>query len=133
VGAAEVIVDSSSIIALLLQEEDTRAHALAIEAATTRSIAAPNLVEACVVAQRRGLQGIEEVLAEAGLEIVAFTAQHAEAAIDAHRRYGPGSGSSARLNLGDCFSYALAKVRDEPLLFKGDDFTHTDVEPALKG
>jgi ribonuclease VapC len=118
---------------LLLQEEDARAHAQAIEAAPNRSIAAPSLVEACVVAQRRGLQGIEAVLAEAGLEVVAFTAEHAAAAIAAHRRYGPGSGSRARLNLGDCMAYAVAKVLDQPLLFKGDDFTHTDIEPALKG
>ncbi len=66
----------------------------------------------------------------AGIDVVAFTADHARLAREAYARFGKGSRSRARLNLGDCFSYALAKVKDEPLLFKGDDFTHTDVRAA---
>jgi ribonuclease VapC len=62
---------------------------------------------------------------------VPFDAEQLAAARDAHRRYGRNSGSRAQLNFGDCMSYALAKVTGEPLLFKGDDFTHTDITPAL--
>lgn len=61
---------------------------------------------------------------------MAFGAEHARVARAAYARYGKGSGSAARLNLGDCFSYALATVSGQPLLFKGDDFTHTDVVAA---
>ena len=60
-----------------------------------------------------------------------FTAEQAQIARQAYRDYGKGSGHRAQLNFGDCFSYALARVKREPLLFKGDDFVHTDVRPAL--
>lgn len=63
--------------------------------------------------------------------IVAVTVRQATLARDAYRRFGRGSGHPARLNFGDCFAYALAKESGEPLLFKGDDFSHTDVASAL--
>ena len=66
-----------------------------------------------------------------GIEIVAVTPEHARIARAAYRDFGKGSGHAARLNFGDCFAYALAVERSEPLLFKGDDFTHTDVRSAL--
>lgn len=66
------------------------------------------------------------------VELVPVSTQHARVAREAYRRYGRGSDSAARLNYGDCFSYALATVTGEHLLFKGDDFTHTDVAPALQ-
>ena len=61
-----------------------------------------------------------------------MTAEHAELARTAHRRFGRGSGHPARLNFGDCFAYALAKATGEPLLFKGEDFGHTDIRSALE-
>ena len=61
-----------------------------------------------------------------------FTAEQAHVARQAYREFGPGSGHPARLTFGDCITYALAKVLDEPLLFKGDDFGHTDIVPALQ-
>ena len=64
--------------------------------------------------------------------IVPVLPEDAEIAADAFLRFGRGSGHKAQLNFGDCFSYALAKSRNLPLLFKGDDFIHTDIEPALK-
>jgi ribonuclease VapC len=131
VGAAEVIVDSSSLIAILKLESDAWQHAEAIEQARWVSIAAPTLLEASIVARRLGLRGLRATVGEAGITVVDFTVQHTQVAVDAHRRYGRGSGSKARLNFGDCISYALAKSSDEPLLFKGDDFRHTDVKPAL--
>jgi ribonuclease VapC len=70
------------------------------------------------------------LLRDVPIEIAAATLRQAEIAIEAFRRYGKGRHRAA-LNIGDCFSYALAKAMDLPLLFKGDDFSHTDVEPAL--
>lgn len=64
------------------------------------------------------------------IEVAAFTKPHLRAAQDAFAAYGKGGGSKAQLNFGDCMSYALARVTGEPLLFKGDDFTHTDIEAA---
>ena len=75
----------------------------------------------------------DDLIKEAGIMIEPVTAEQAHLARRAYRSYGRGSGSPARLNLGDCFAYALAKATGEPLLFKGDDFPHTDIEPALSG
>jgi ribonuclease VapC len=74
---------------------------------------------------------LDALIAAAGAEIVPFTAEHASLARDAWRRYGKGR-HKAGLNLGDCFAYALAKERGQTLLFKGDDFAATDIEPAIK-
>jgi ribonuclease VapC len=75
---------------------------------------------------------LDQLLAETLSSVVAFDDAQVRLAREAYARYGKGSGSPARLNLGDCFSYALAKTTGQPLLFKGDDFTHTDVTPALR-
>ena len=74
---------------------------------------------------------LDALIETAGAEIVPFTAEHASLARDAWRRFGKGR-HKAGLNLGDCFSYALAKERGQPLLFKGEDFAATDIEPAIK-
>jgi len=73
----------------------------------------------------------EEILEETGIAIEPFTEEQARIARQAYRDYGKGSGHRAQLNFGDCFSYALARVKREPLLFKGDDFVHTDVRAAV--
>ncbi|WP_246142840.1 type II toxin-antitoxin system VapC family toxin [Nocardioides rubriscoriae] len=80
-----------------------------------------------------GARGLLSYLDEAvsGFTVVPFDHEQALAARAAYARYGRGSGSPARLNLGDCITYALAMTTGEPLLFKGDDLTHTDVTPAL--
>ncbi|WP_242496462.1 type II toxin-antitoxin system VapC family toxin [Xylanimonas protaetiae] len=72
----------------------------------------------------------QNLLRSAEVEVADFTARHAEVARQAYRDYGRASGHPARLNLGDCYAYALAAVADQPLLFVGDDFVHTDVRPA---
>lgn len=72
----------------------------------------------------------EETIAACGVELVDVTESQGRAARDAHRRFGRGSGSRARLNYGDCLAYALAITTGDTLLFKGDDFTHTDVRSA---
>jgi len=77
-------------------------------------------------------QDVEAMIKEADIAVIPFTSEHCVLARAAYRAYGKGSGSRARLNFGDCFSYALAKSLNRPLLFKGDDFTHTDVKSAYQ-
>lgn len=130
-----IVVDTSAIFAFLAAEPD--AERLAGHMHGNRVlVATPTWVETgIVVFGKLGLGGIERlrVLAdELEFEIANFDHELAEAAVLAHRRFGRGTGHPANLNMGDCFSYALAKTRNLPLLFKGDDFIHTDVEPALK-
>lgn len=129
-----MIVDSSALIAILFKEKEASAFASAMRDAPSRAIAAPTLVEAAMVAEGRtgpamGKE-LDELLDALNAEIVPFTAAHAALARDAWRRYGKGR-HPAGLNLGGCFAYALAKTRDEPLLFKGDDFARTDVKAAI--
>ena len=103
----------------------------ALAAATTRVMSAATRVELAAVLSRRLAPAVarraERILDRAQVEIADFDARQAEIAADAYRLFGRGSGHPAGLNFGDCFSYALAIARDEPLLFVGDDFTHTDV------
>ncbi len=94
-------------------------------------IGAATLVETSVVATARRHAALDEILRRHQVEVEPFTHEHARVAREAYVRFGRRSGSKAKLNFGDCLSYAVAKVRGEPLLFKGDDFTHTDIESAL--
>jgi ribonuclease VapC len=129
-----VILDSSALVAILFKEDDAAAYARALRDAESRAIAAPTVVEAAMVAEGRAgpaMAGeLDELLQAAQAEIVPFTAEHAAIARDAWRRFGKGR-HPAGLNLGDCFAYALAKARGEPLLFKGDCFARTDVKAAI--
>lgn len=129
-----MIVDSSAVIAVLFKEPEALAFATAIGGSASVAIAAPTLVETAIVAESRSggamRDRLDALLAELDLEVVTFTAEHASLALDAWRRYGKGR-HPAGLNLGDCFAYALAKARDEPLLFKGEEFARTDVKAAL--
>lgn len=130
-----MIVDTSALIAILRDESDAPVHAKAIEAATIRRISAANFVEAAAVidgsrdpiASRR----FDDLILEARIKIEPVTEDQARIARAAYRDFGKGSGHPARLNFGDCFAYALARSMGEPLLFKGDDFTHTDIAPVL--
>jgi ribonuclease VapC len=128
-----VVIDTSAMIALLGMEPEAARIALAIEADATRLISAPTLVEASIVVEaRHGPEGGRELdllVARIALVIESVTREQAEVARDAWRRYGRGH-HPAELNLGDCFSYALARVSGEPLLFKGDDFHQTDIAAA---
>ena len=131
-----MIVDTSALIAVLRDEQDAIAYAKAIAHAATRRISAANYVESAAIidgsrdpiASRR----FDDLLREAGLVIEPVTAAQARIAREAYRDFGRGSGHPAKLNFGDCFAYALAKATNEPLLFKGDDFVHTDITPARK-
>ena len=130
-----MILDSSALVAILFKESEAERLAAMIRDTDATAIAAPTLLETAIVAEGRTLPGMAEKLdALMGAirpEIVPFTAAHASLARDAWRRYGKGR-HKAGLNLGDCFSYALAKERGQALLFKGDDFAATEIEPAIK-
>jgi ribonuclease VapC len=97
-------------------------------------MSAATFVELAAVIDQRGNQllsrRLDELIETLGIGIVDVDVEQAQRARQAYVEYGRGSGSPARLNFGDCFSYALAAVRREPLLFKGDDFGHTDVGDA---
>jgi len=123
-----MIVDTSALIAILRAEPEARAFAIAIADADHRRISAANYLEAAMVidgshdpiASRR----FDDLLREAAIAIEPVTEEQAKVAREAYRDFGRGSGHAARLNFGDCFAYALAKITGEPLLFKGDDFLH---------
>jgi len=130
-----MIVDTSALIAILRDEEDAMAYARAIANAAISRISAATYVETAAVvdasrdpiASRR----FDDLLHEAQFAIAPVTEVQARIAREAYRDFGRGSGHPARLNFGDCFAYALAKAMNEPLLFKGDDFTRTDITSAL--
>jgi ribonuclease VapC len=130
-----VIIDTSALIAILRAEDDASDMALAIERARIRKISAVSYLETAVVidasrdpvASRR----FDELVDAAELRVEPVTHDQARIARDAYRDFGKGSGHKASLNFGDCFAYALARSTGEPLLFKGNDFGHTDIAPAL--
>lgn len=129
-----MIIDTSAIVAILRQEPEARRFAEAIEAAAVRRISATTYVEigAVIDGGRDPVASrlVDELLATAGIVIEAVTVAQARIAREAYRDFGKGSGHPAGLNFGDCFAYALAKATGEPLLFKGDDFSRTDVAVA---
>ena len=126
-----MIVDSSALVALILQEPGHQKIGRVLRAEDKLHMSAATWVELGVVADRRlseaNRRRLDAMIDGLGIVLVPLSAAQARRARQAHRRYGPGSGTLARLNMGDCFSYALAIELDEPLLFVGDDFTHTDV------
>ena len=130
-----MIVDSSAIVAILLAEPERQVLLEAIQQAPEVAMTAASYLEVGMVVDGRGnpvLSRQYDALLEAlGIEVVDTTAEHARVARAAHRDFGRGSGHPARLNFGDCLSYAAAVQDGVPLLFKGDDFIHTDVTPAL--
>lgn len=130
-----MILDTSAVIAILRSEPEARRFAEAIEAAVERRISAVNYVEAAVVIDGSrdpvASRKFDDLVREARLSIEPVTLEQARIAREAYRDFGKGSKHPAGLNFGDCFAYALAKDRSEPLLFKGQDFPHTDVESAV--
>ena len=130
-----MILDSSAVLAILANEPERGPMLEVLSAATPVSMSAATHLEAAVVIDSRRdpvlSRRYDEFLTGLQVEIVDVTAAQARRAREAYRDYGRGSSSPARLNFGDCFSYALATERGEPLLFKGNDFVHTDVRRAL--
>lgn len=126
-----MIVDTSALIAILKQEPEAALFSRRLEEAGGISMSAATVLEASMVAGLGRQLDLFDIIACAGIDVVPFDEQQAMIASNAHFRFGKKSGSPAQLNFGDCMTYALAKAREEPLLFKGDDFTHTDITPAL--
>lgn len=130
-----MIVDTSALLAILRAEPEARPCAQAIERSSVRRISAGSFLEAAIVidssrdpiASRR----LDDLLHAASIVVEPVTEEQVRMGRDAYRDFGKGSGHPAQLNFGDCFAYALAKTMREPLLFKGTDFAHTDVTPAL--
>jgi ribonuclease VapC len=126
-----MVIDTSALMAVLLQEHDADRVAQAIDAGLPRLLSAVNLLEASIVIESRkgeaGGRELDLLLYRAGIEVVAVDQNQAETARAAWRRFGKGR-HPAGLNYGDCFAYALARSRRLPLLFRGDDFSQTDVD-----
>jgi ribonuclease VapC len=130
-----MIVDSSALFAIISREDEHESFVDALLAADDLAISAATLLEVRIVAQRSGMQNAENqllaLIEDHAIQIIPFSENQQKIAADAHRKYGRGSGHPARLNFGDCFAYALAKERGEPLLFKGKDFAETDIVSGL--
>ncbi len=130
-----MVIDSSALIAILFREPDAARYEAALAEAAVRLLSAVTRVELSLVVEgRKGEAGrriVDRLLDEGDFEIVSVTPQQAGLAIEAFRRFGKGR-HRAGLNIGDCFSYALAAASNLPLLYKGDDFAHTDIQNALR-
>lgn len=129
-----MILDTSAIVAIALNEPERDRLVDAILDATAAKISAASMVEISAVLMRRmapeDFRRVERLIDQLGIETVPFDAEQAASATRAYRDFGRGSGHPAGLNLGDCYSYALADVTGEPLLYVGDDFAHTDITAA---
>lgn len=130
-----IAVDTSALLAVIQGEPESDAFIAAIRAADRAVIAAVSLLEAGMVLRaRRGLEGIAELddfIDAMAIDIVPFDVALARLALEAFGRYGKGIDPRARLNMGDCAAYALAKGLNAPLLYKGNDFAATDITPAM--
>jgi ribonuclease VapC len=128
-----MVIDTSAVLAILLAEPEAAAFAVAVANDPKRLISALSVLEAAIViTARKGPPGGRELdllIHSAGITVVSLDADQVLLARAAHAKFGRGHHGAA-LNLGDCCSYALACISGEPLLFKGGDFTRTDIEAA---
>lgn len=125
-----MVIDASGLLAILLDEPERRAFNEAIEAGTSRVMSVANLLEVSIVIESRfgadGQRDLDTFIDRAGIVLAGVDLEQANVARRAFSRFGKGR-HPAGLNFGDCFAYALAQVLGEPLLYKGDDFPHTDI------
>jgi ribonuclease VapC len=130
-----MIVDSSALIAVLTREQDGEKFARAMDQAKVLQVSAATYLETSIVIDKHRdpvlSAGLDDLLLDLEIEVLPVTAEHVRIARQAYRDYGRGSGHRANLNFGDCLSYALAREKREPLLYKGDDFVHTDLRSAV--
>lgn len=127
-----LVVDTSAIVAIVMKEPEAADFIAALASARTRVLTSVNLLETQIVLTfGKGMPAgtAEDLVARENIEITSFDEYLANLAFDAYRRYGKGR-HPAKLNMGDCAAYALAKSRGWPLLCKGEDFTQTDIERA---
>ena len=129
-----MIVDSSAIVAILKDEPEGLAFTRMLDSAASVRLSAAAYLECSIVIDKNRdpvrSAGLNDLIEEADITIEPVTAEQAKIARQAYRDYGKGSGHPANLNFGDCFSYALARDKREPILYKGDDFIHTDLRSA---
>ena len=129
-----MVVDTSALVAIMGNEPERHRFNRMIEAAAATQVSAASLLETrSVLFARSGdsaVLALDAFLLKSGMIVTEVSPRVADIAFDAYRRYGKGTGHGAALNYGDCFSYALAKHLGAPLLFKGDDFSQTDIEAA---
>lgn len=130
-----MIVDSSALLAILFAEPDANRYANALADSSIRKMSAANYLETAIVVDRQlgvaaGRQ-FDAMIVRAGIEVVEVSKELADIARQAYLEFGKG-GHPAGLNFGDCSSYALAKMSGLPLLYKGDDFSLTDVDAVLR-
>ena len=127
-----MIVDASALVSLLLREPGWERIADALAGHDHAAIGAPTLTETAIVLQAKGAPAslLPALLQRTGIEVVPFTQHHATVATDAYAMYGRGR-HPASLNYGDCMAYAVARLARAPLLFVGNDFAQTDLEPVL--
>jgi ribonuclease VapC len=125
-----MVLDTSALVALLLDEPEAEEFRAAVEEDTTRLVSAATLLEtALIIEARKGEPGgreLDTLIQKADIVVVAVEAEHVSEARRAYRRFGKGR-HPAGLNFGDVFAYVLARMSGEPLLFKGDDFARTDI------
>jgi ribonuclease VapC len=128
-----IVVDTSAVFAILTKESDSSILRSAIETAVGVRLSSGTYLELTIVCRRRAgdaaVQEMESFLIAEDIRLVPFDAAQADLAAEAYRTYGKGRHRAA-LNFGDCFAYALAKQLDAPLLYKGTDFSATDIQPA---
>lgn len=122
-----MIIDTSAAVAILRAEPETDDFRERLEASRAVRMSAASVLELAMVIGRSDPGLVDQFIEELGVDIVAVDAEHLRWARHAYERFGRGSGSSARLNFGDCLAYGAARALGEPLLFKGDDFVHTDL------
>lgn len=134
-----MFVDASAIVAILTREPEADALTDSLEAAQAPTTSPIAIFEAVLGLCRKRHASVAEAeedvrafLAAAGIVIAPVTAREATTALDAFSRYGKGRGHPAQLNLGDCFAYAMARTSGGTLLFKGEDFDKTDIQPAVR-
>ncbi len=130
-----MIVDTSAIVAILKDEPEGLAFSRTLDSAGFVSMSAASYYESSIVIDKYRdpvlSAKLDELIEDANITIEPVTEEQAQIARLAYRDYGKGSGHAAGLNFGDCFSYALARAKREAILFKGDDFVHTDLRPAV--
>ncbi len=126
-----MVIDTSAVLAILQNEPERRKYNEAIETAESRSLSTASFVESSMILESRygadGVRDLDLFISKAQIMLAPVDTEQAQLARDAFRKYGKGR-HAAGLNFGDCFSYALATALDEPLLFKGEDFSKTDIE-----
>jgi ribonuclease VapC len=131
-----MILDTSALIAMLTNEEDGDALSRVLDEQPVIRMSAASYLETSIVIDAHRdpalSASLDDMMLDAGITIEPVTLEQARIARQAYRDYGKGSGHKANLNFGDCFSYALARDKREPILFKGDDFGHTDLRSAVE-